>query len=134
MNMAILARQRAPQLRKLLALDAVFELIAGLALIAGREQIARWLGVETMAVLAAGGVFLLAAVAVAVVVRRPRGDVVRLVGWANIAGGGLGWLMTFLAWGEFEPAGRALLGAGSDVFIALGVLELLALRQQPESR
>jgi hypothetical protein len=52
---------------------------------------------------------------------------VRLLAYANIAGGMLGWTALIAARTLIEHEGRWLLAATSDAFIAVGVLELVAL-------
>jgi membrane associated rhomboid family serine protease len=120
-------------LRPLLILDASFELICAAVLAGASGAISRWLGVESLVTYALAAVFAFAALGVGYIarVRRPAATVVRALAIANLAGGLLGWALLTSFWGSFDPPGRALLGSASDVFLALGVLELIALRRVP---
>jgi hypothetical protein len=114
----------------LLRLDAAFEFIAGLTLIIFAVPIGRWLAIGTTASLALGTAFLAAGLAVAAIARwreQDRGTVTFLA-LANTAGGAALWVVLIASWGALESPGRALAGASADAFIALGVLELRALR------
>jgi hypothetical protein len=120
-------------LRPLLIVDASFELICALLLAGAAGAMSRWLGIETFVAYVLAAVFLAAALGVGYIarVRRPAATVARGIAIANVAGGVAGWALMTLLWGSFDPPGRALLGSASDVFLALGVLELIALRRVP---
>jgi hypothetical protein len=116
-------------LRPLLVADAGFELLAAIALAAAAGPLSRWLDISSIAAYALAAIFLAAAAGVGYLARQPAPEraVVRALALANVLGGALGWVLLTLAWGSFDPPGRAVLGSAADVFVGLGVLELLAL-------
>lgn len=123
--------RRYTSIRPLLIADAAFELACALVLALAAGRVGGWLDVATAIVYAAAAVFAAAALGVGLIARarRPEPRLTRWLGIANVAGGLLGWALMTLFWSSFQPAGRALLGSASDVFLALGLLELLALRR-----
>jgi hypothetical protein len=113
----------------MLLIDSIFEFAAGAALIAFAGTLGDWLRIPAMASVAAGLIFIVAGVAI-LAMRGGRADacLIRMLAWANVAGGVVGWaaLMTF--WQQFDPGGRAMVGTTADMFLAIGAFELLALR------
>lgn len=124
-------RRRYIPIRPLLIADAAFELVCAIVLALAAERVAGWLDVAPAVTYVAAAVFAVATLGVGFIARarRPEPRLTRGLAIANVAGGLLGWALMTVFWGSFEPAGRALLGSASDVFLALGVLELLALRR-----
>lgn len=120
-----------PSLRTTLLLDTAFELLGGALLLLPESPVARWLGMSPRAALVLGIAFVAAGAVLAMlhVPARPNAAVVRGVALANIAGGVALWLFLLAAWPRFGPEARTVLGAAGDAFLALGVLELLALRR-----
>jgi hypothetical protein len=118
-------------LRLVLFTDAAVEVAIGAALLAWRGQIAGWLATPDRALVALGVVFLAAGPLVAAIALPRFVASARPLAWANIAGGTLGWLTLLTVWQPLAPEGRWLLAAASDAFIAVGVLELVALRRMP---
>ena len=125
-------RSGLPSIRTLLLVDALFEFAVAAALLGFAGTLGDWLGVGTPICVVGGVIFAAAGVALAAMWRSydPDPAAVQALAFANIAGGVAGWLAFAIAWSFFEPGGRAVLGTASDVFIALGVVELLALRDQ----
>lgn len=113
--------------------DVALELaVAGLCFaLAGSA--AAWFGVESMVFYVVGVVFAAAAVAIVPLARKPSTDLAVPLAWANIAGGCAAWLLLALAWGTFAAEGRWILAAVADSFIAIGVLELVAVRRLKEA-
>jgi hypothetical protein len=126
------ARKHTLSLRTLLAWDAALEVAIGAALIAFVAVVAPWLAIGTGVAVGVGVAFLGAAAVIAFLARNvaERRSAVQALAIGNIAAGSAGWLLLVLAWGAFDPPGRSLLGAASDAFILLGVLELMALRRE----
>jgi len=82
-NHTTMARQGDGRLRQMIAGAAVFDGAMGIACLAAAADFGRWLGVGTAPMRVTGGVFLLAAVAGAVTLRRQVTDV-RLIAGANL--------------------------------------------------
>ena len=112
-------------------IDAAFELVAGVTLSTLNAQFARWLEVERSFVIAGGAVFLVAAVAIGAVAlgRRPARPLISGLAALNLVGGLAIWCALGLAWGEISAEGRWVAAALADSFIAVAVLEFLALRR-----
>jgi hypothetical protein len=123
--------RRHLSLRALLIVDAAFELICAAVLAGAAGAASRWLGIETLVTYNLAFVFAIAAVGVGYIARvhQRAATLVRALAIANLAGGVVGWMIMTVLWGSFDPPGRALLGSASDLFLALGVLELIALRR-----
>jgi hypothetical protein len=119
------------ELRAALYVDTAFELIAGATLIVFATTLGDWLRIGTASSVVAGVVFVGAGIAIVALARsRPlSAPSVQALAWANTAGGAAGWVVLAATWGALDPTGRATLGIASDVFIALGCWELLALRR-----
>lgn len=125
------SRGIAPVVRKVLWADASLELLMAVALAGFAWPMHAWLVVSEIATrgLAIGFAGVAVALAVAAISRRTSFGFVRVLAWANIAGGVGLWLLLFGAWGHFPAEGRWILAAAGDSFIAIGVLELVALRR-----
>src|SRR3954454_10127960 len=82
------------QLRRMLTGAAAFDGAMGVVCLAVASDLGRWLGIGAEAVRVTGGVFLLAALAGAVTLRRPRMDV-RLIAGANLVFAA--WCLVMLA-------------------------------------
>lgn len=121
-------RSRSP-LSSVLWADVVLELVVAALCFGLASTAARWFGLETGTLYVAGVVFLVAGVALIPLARKPAASTVTPLAWANIIGGGAAWLVLVIAWSSFEPEGRWVLAAIADSFIAIGALELLALRR-----
>ena len=119
------------RLRAVLISDAAIELVLGGLLLTLPSVVARWLAIAPAVAIAAGVVFLAAAAAVGLIAYRSaeRREIVRMLAFGNIAGGAIGWVVLLVAWGALAAPGRALVGSASDVFIALGAMELIYLRK-----
>ena len=75
-----------------------------------------------------------AGVAIMLLRARPDASTLRALAWANIIGGAAGWVLLMAFWPQLDPGGRFVLGIASDAFIAIGVLELFALRERASAR
>ena len=130
------ASSRRPSLRTALVLDAAFEFVAGAALLVFATTLGGWLHIGTLASAVAGVVFLVAGAFIASLLRTSRANssVVRALALANTVGGCAGWIVAIAAWSSLDPAGRGVLGTASDLFLVIGVLELLALRDSADRR
>jgi hypothetical protein len=125
------SRVRAPSVRTALVIDAAFEFAVGAALVMLAPTLGDWFAFGEQVSIAIGGVFMLAGVAILMLVRKHPVDepTVRALALANITGGAIGWVAVIAAWSLLEPGGRWLLAMGSDVAIIVGLLELAALRR-----
>jgi hypothetical protein len=117
-----------------LLLDAAFEFAAGAGLIAFAGPLGDWLRIGAPACVALGVVFLAVGAFILWLRRAPDLSMVRALAWANIAGGCAGWAVFAAAWGALGIEGRTVLGCASDAFIAVGLLELWALRAHGAAR
>jgi len=122
----------SPILRPILWVDAAVELVVGVFLLGLVGSPHEWLDVSRSASVVASIVFLVAALAVGFLALRVESSLayVRYLAYANIVGGVVVWLALLIRWGEFDSEGRWLASAVADMFILLGVLELLALRRR----
>jgi hypothetical protein len=118
-------------LRLVLLADAAVELTVAVSLLVWHGEVARWLAIPELVVVGLGIAFLVAGPLVTAVALPRFIASARPLAWANIAGGALGWLTLLTFWQPLPPEGRWLLAAASDAFIALGLLELVALRPLP---
>ncbi|MEP7215172.1 MAG: hypothetical protein ABI782_02910 [Anaerolineaceae bacterium] len=111
--------------------DAAFEFVAGGAQLLLSDSIGRWLNVDRALIVTSGVVFIGAALAIALFALQahPRRGVVSALAAANLAGGAAIWFMVALRWSEFAPQGRWLAAAVADSFVAVALLEFLALRR-----
>ena len=120
-----------PILRRVLAADAVLEAVIGVVLLGlvGKPHV--WLDVDRGVTLIAAGVFLGAAIAVAVAAALPRTSAgfVRQLAFANVAGGLTLWAVLALQWDDFRTEGRWLVAAAADAFVLIGLVEVFALRR-----
>ncbi|MCC7366110.1 MAG: hypothetical protein IT303_17225 [Dehalococcoidia bacterium] len=117
----------------LVAADAAFAALVAAFLIATRETSADVFDVRVAVVLAVAGLLAAAAAGVAMIgAAGSPGSWVRALAALNVAGGAAGWVLLVAAWGRFEPDGRWLLAFAADLFIALGVLQWLAVRAERE--
>jgi len=57
-------------------------------------------------------------------------SVLRPLAFGNLAAGAAIWVGAVITWSRFEPEGRWLIGAIADGFLALGLLEYLAIRRE----
>ena len=117
-------------LRSILLLDALFEFAAGAALIVFASTLGDWLRIGATASIVLGVVFIAAGVAIMLLRARPDASTLRALAWANVIGGAAGWVVLIAFWPQLDTGGRFVLGIASDAFIAIGVLELLALRER----
>jgi hypothetical protein len=117
--------------RLALWVDAGLELVIAVGLVVAAGPIAGWFGVATWWAVAVGIVFAVAAMAIGLLARAPgtQASTVRTLALANVAGGMVGWAALVIAWPNIEVEGRWLLGAASDSFILIALLELVALRR-----
>lgn len=116
-------------LRRTLWFDAAIEAVVALALLILASRAAEWMAVSTTITLVAGAIFVLAAVAIAVIARQPspHAGLVRALAIGNIVAASVAWLVVVLAWSALAAEGRWLIGAAADAFILVGLLELRAL-------
>ncbi len=130
MNLAF-SRLSLPSLRLVLLLDAIFEFVAGAALIVFAGTLGDWLGIAPPIVIALGVVFIAAGAAIQVLRATSADDsLFRGLALANVIGGAAGWVVLFVFWRQLEPGGRAVLGSASDLVIIIGLLEFSALRSR----
>ncbi len=117
--------------RRLLYLDAAIEFLFAVALTGLIGRVHFWLNVERPATLAGAVVFAVAGVAVLglAIWRATPESAVRALATANVGGGVAVWVAALLNWSRFESEGQWLVIFAADLFIALGVLQLLALRK-----
>lgn len=111
--------------------DVAFELMAGVALLVLASTLDTWLNVPASVVRIAGVVFVAAAVAIAIIALQPELPLNLVSGLAklNLLGGVGIWLVLGVFWGDLTSEGRWLSSAIADSFIAIGVLEWLAVRR-----
>lgn len=121
-------RSRSP-LSMVLWADVSLELVVAGLCFALAGAASHWFDLEQGTLYVAGAVFLVAGVALIPLARKPAASTVTPLAWANIIGGGAAWLVLVIAWSSFEPEGRWVLAAIADSFIAIGALELVALRR-----
>lgn len=121
-------RSRSP-LSTVLWADVGLELLVAALCFALAGPASRWFDLEQGTLYVAGAVFLVAGIALIPLARKPAPSTVTPLAWANIIGGAAAWLVLVIAWSSFEPEGRWVLAAIADSFIAIGALELLALRR-----
>src|SRR5262249_49684463 len=116
-----------PALRTTLVADAVFELLAGVALAAPGSPVGSWLNLSPRASTVLGAVSLAAGVWIAMLLRTdpPNARIVRALAIGNLAGGTVAWILVIALWPRLAPLGRAALGAAGDICILLGILEIL---------
>ncbi len=114
-------------------LDAACELAGAIVLVVLAGAIEGSTGIAREVAFIAAGVFLVAAVVVAVMARGGRRSSAKLLAGANIAGGLVLWVAVALRWGELEAGARWVLAAMGDSFILIGALEALALRLTREA-
>ena len=119
------------RLRFSLIADSVVELLLAILFMAIPSAVGRWLAIAPPVATAIGAVFLVAAVGVGLIAYRSanRRQIVRALAFGNIVGGAIGWALLIIAWSSFAAPGRAILGTASDLFIAVGALELIYLRK-----
>ncbi|HEX6030837.1 MAG TPA: hypothetical protein VFY90_05345 [Tepidiformaceae bacterium] len=119
--------------RSALLLDAAFELVGAAMMVVAGGTFADLLNVNRIVLWIAAGVFLAAGIGIAAAVNADfeSRELVWSLAVANIAGGVVLWVLLGVAWGHFEAGGRWLLGAVADMFILVGVLEIVALRRTP---
>jgi hypothetical protein len=112
-------------------LDAALELVIAAALLAAFSPIAGWFDIAAGWVMGIGLVFAAAALAIGLLARSPNtsDSTVRALIMGNVAGGTAGWAILLFAWTSIDIEGRWLLGAASDSFILIAVLEMVALRR-----
>lgn len=113
--------------------DVALELIVAVLCFALAGSAAGWFAVDRVVFYVAGAVFAAAAVAIVPLALKPGANLAAPLGWANIAGGCAAWVVLALAWGTFAAEGRWVLAAVADSFIAVGVLELVAVRRMKET-
>ena len=112
-------------------IDAAFELVAGAAILGFSAPLARWLDVERSLLFIVTGIFLAAAVAVGLIALKPLPSrpLVSGLGALNLIGGLAIWCVLALTWTSIAAEGRWVGAALADSFIAVGILEFLALRR-----
>lgn len=125
-------RALSPVARRLLFADAAFEVFVALALSGALGRAHWWLNVERPVTMVAAFVFLAAALVLlgAGLNRATPQSVLRPLAFANLAAGAAIWVGAIITWSRFEPEGHWLVGAVADGFLALGLLEYLALRRE----
>jgi hypothetical protein len=122
----------SPVARRLLFADAAFEGFVALALSGALGRAHWWLNVERPVTIIAACVFLAAAAILlgAGLSRATPQSVLRPLAFGNLAAGAAIWVGAVITWSRFEPEGRWLIGAIADGFLALGLLEYLAIRRE----
>lgn len=113
--------------------DVALELIVAVLCLALAGSAAGWFAVDRVVFYVAGAVFAAAALVIVPLALKPGANLAAPLGWANIAGGCAAWVVLALAWGTFAAEGRWVLAAVADSFIAVGVLELVAVRRMKET-
>lgn len=119
--------------RTAVLLDAAFEFVVAVALVLAGGALADAFNVDRIVMWIAAGVFLAAALAIGgpVFTAHESRDFVGILAIANIVGGVALWALLGVFWGHFEPGGRWALVAVADMFILIGILEIVALRRTP---
>ncbi len=115
--------------RRMLWLDAAVEAVAAVVLLALAGTVAAWFGLDATVIAVLGGVFVAAAVGVAVLALAPAPGLVRILALLNIGVASAAWVVVIAAWGALSVEGRWLMGGAADAFILVGLLELRALRR-----
>ncbi len=122
-----------PLMKRLLLADAGFEVLVAILLsgLVGRAHF--WLNVERPITLVGALVFALVGIALAAVALSGRASeqFVRILAFANAAGGAAIWLAAALKWSQFEPGGHWLVAFVANGCLVLAALEYLALRRSP---
>lgn len=120
-----------PLMKRLLLADAGFEVLVAILLsgLVGRAHF--WLNVERPITLVGALVFALVGIALAAVALSGRASeqFVRILAFANAAGGAAIWLAAALEWSQFEPGGHWLVAFVANGCLVLAALEYLALRR-----
>lgn len=133
--MAVSTGRLAPTVRALLFVDAAVEALLALGLSGLIGPIHTWLDVGRPATIAAAAAFAIAAATIGAMAfnRQTPAPLVRSLALVNAAGGAAVWLAAILFWDRFQPEGRWVVAFAGDIFLALGVLEFLALRRGPSA-
>ena len=108
------------QLRRMVTGAAVFDGAMGVACLAAASELGRWLAVGASPVRVTGGVFLLAALAGAVTVRRPTLDV-RLIAGANLLFAA--WCLAMIGLDSPNTVGTVLLAGAAATSAATAFAE-----------
>lgn len=121
----------SPLVRRILLADAGFELVVAVLLSGLVGDAHFWLNVAQGITVTGAVVFAFVGVGLGIAAFHPRTDdaFVRIVAFANVAGGLAIWLAAALKWSQFEPGGHWLVAFVADGCLALGALEWLALRR-----
>lgn len=124
-------RALTPLLKRILLADAGFELVVALILSGLAGDAHFWLNVAQEITVTGAVVFAIVGVALGVAAFHPRTNdgFVRVLAFANVAGGLAIWAAAALKWSQFEPGGHWLVAFVADGCLALGALEWLALRR-----
>lgn len=126
-------RSLVSPVRLSLVLDAAVELVVASILVLANGSVADLLNLDSAIIWLAAAAFVLAAVGIAAIALADleSRELVWSLAAGNIFAGITGWLAFALFRGELDPGGRWLLTAAADMFIVVGLLEILALRRTP---
>ncbi|MCC6387918.1 MAG: hypothetical protein IT302_11110 [Dehalococcoidia bacterium] len=108
-------------------LDAACEVAGAVVIVVLAGAIEGSTGIAREVAYLSAGVFLVAAVTVAVMAHGGRRSSAGLLAGANMVGGVVLWVAVAARWGDLEPGARWVLAAMGDSFILIGALEALAL-------